>query len=512
MYIIVCVYYKSGKEEQSVNDSVPVSLPRSSIPEKKTVVLVIVIALLTITMCAVFFSLILMLEPESEPEPDDSFFFLDHSLSAVPYDGGSIFVFDNKTVVQADGAVEIVQKNLHNTCAIYLDAQKSLYFADKNGCIRLGDNVISAAVSDTGNYVVYISATSSLFGYLFRYDTIKNISTVIDKSAGFSQNTELRFSPNGKTFVYGKNFGLPHDNIYVSVNGEKGDQLKDIIYVDAISNGGKYILFRDVDGNFFYRLEGKDHSIETDMPETVFTNRSCTEYVYSTKDSGSYVITGKNDVRKISDDTLEYMYFPTYALRGRDRILAVNHFNRKVFMSSSEGSAAYSMAYIDGWYNDEIFRDVNIPSDSYLSYNLSTFYFVRYGNIIKFNRNSPDKKDVLAKGVLSDSLLLSRNGKELFYIDLKKNLYCIRHGEINLIAENVDCAYLNNGERLYFMKDGKVMMLKNKSSFLEVKLEDSVQDGNLIDVEGQVFYRDANNLYLLDSDSGILVFEETSQG
>ena len=248
------------------------------------------------------------------------------------------------------------------------------------------------------------------------------------------------------------------------------------------------------------------------MPETVFTNRSCTEYVYSTKDSGSYVITGKNDVRKISDDTLEYMYFPTYALRGRDRVLAVNHFNRKVFMSSSEGSEAYSMAYIDGWYNDEIFRDVNIPSDSYLSYNLSTFYFVRYGNIIKFNRNSPDKKDVLTKGVLSDSLLLSRNGKELFYIDLKKNLYCIRHGEINLIAENVDCAYLNNGEQLYFMKDGKVMMLKNKSSFLEVKLEDSVQDGNLIDVEGQVFYRDANNLYLLDSDSGILVFEETSQG
>ncbi|MBR4880301.1 MAG: hypothetical protein IKU19_00100, partial [Clostridia bacterium] len=279
-----------------MNESTAVGLSESGAPEKKTVILVIVIALLTITMCAVFFSLILMLEPESEPEPDDSFIFLDHSLSAVPYDGGYVFIFDNKTIVQADGAAEVVQKNLYNTCAIYLDEQKSLYFADKNGCIKLGENVVSAAVSDTGNYVVYISDTSSLFGFLYRYDTAKNISSVVDKSSGFSAGTKLIFSPNGKAFIYGKNFGYrSYDDVYISINGEKGKLLEDIVYVDALSNNGKYLLWHNVGGEFFYRLEGIDHNIDTDMPETVFTNRSCTEFIYSTRNSGSYVITGKND-------------------------------------------------------------------------------------------------------------------------------------------------------------------------------------------------------------------------
>ncbi|MBR6557934.1 MAG: hypothetical protein IKT70_02875 [Clostridia bacterium] len=492
-----------------MNERINIIRCNDSPPNKKTVILVIAIALLTITMCAVFFSLILMLEPESEPEPDDSFIFPDHSLSVLTCDSGHIFVFDNKTVVQAAGTKKILQKNLYNTCAIYLDEENSLYFVDKNGYIKIGDNVMTATLSDTGNYVVYISSSASLFNILYRYDIGKNISSVVDRSTGLSANTNLLFSPNGKTFIYSKHF--VKDDFYVSNNGEKGTLLEDIANVDTISNGGKYLLWHTDDNEFFYRFEGVDYPINTDIPESIFTNRNCNEFIYSTKNNGSYVITEKSDIRKISDNSLVYLYFPSYSLRGKNRTLAINHFNRKVFLSQSLTSLSYDMTYIDSRYNDVTFAGINIPMDSYQSYNLSTFYFVKYGSLIKFNRNNSEKVEVISRGVLSDSLIVSRNGKYLYYIDLKKNLYCIYHGEVYLVSENVEKAVLNVNDKLYFMTDDKIMVLKNKTGYSEVYFEETVYGGILYEQDGHAFYQNENNIYLLDGNKGMLIFSDSSQ-
>jgi len=438
-----------------------------------------------------------MLEPDSEPIPEDFYYFSDHTISVFQNQTGLTFVFDGKTVVRAESAVEYVSEDLYRTCAIYYDENKTLYFVNKNGYTKVRENVRDAVLSSNGNYIAFICSDADSSELIVKYDTDKNTSVIIEKSSYFSKESGLILSHNGNSLIYSKDFAdIGISETYLSIAESQGEHLDLAYNVLTVSNDGQYILQYDKNGEYYLIQKDKTINLGKVSPQTIKSNVNCTEFLYSVPGNGSYLIQENDEPIKISDLIFGHMYIPTHALKGNGVIFAVNKFTDKLFEASQSYSSQHSIVYLDKDFSNTILENVSFFDDKYVSYNISTIYFVENNTVFKVSTKLPGEKTIIAQNVISDSLTLTRDGKYLYYIDQRGTLYRMSNGIIKSIAENVTSVSLGNDNYLYFIDENdEIYFIKGAS--LPKKAATSDIDGNvsILESNGVLFIVSNGSLY-----------------
>lgn len=420
-----------------------------------------------------------MLEPDSEPIPEDFYYFSDHSMSVFQNPVGLTFVFDGKTVVRSESAMRYAACDMYETCAIYYDEANTLYFVNKNGYTKVRENVRNAVMSFDGRYIAFICSDNSSSEILIKYDTDKNTSVVIEKSSYFSDDSDLILSHNGESLVYSKYYGnLDVSETYLSTAENQGECLDSVQTVLTVSNDGKCILWHNEDGNYYLMRDGKSENLGKVSPETIKANIDSNEFIYSVQGKGSYLINENNEPFKISELFFNHIYMPTHAIKGDGLIFAVNKFTDKLFEASLNSESPYSAVYLDKNAESTVLQNLSVIKDNYVSYNISTIYFVKNGTVFKSSTKSPEDKTVIAQNVISESLTLTRDGKYLYYIDYDGTLYRIGNGVIKSIATDIETITLGNDGYLYFFDDNNdIYFIKGASS--PKKVATSAIDGDI---------------------------------
>lgn len=332
-------------------------------------------------------------------------------------------------------------------------------------------------VSDDGKYVVYAvrNGDSVDDANLFIYD-VKNGESI--KVAKDIIPESVVSSPNGKTVAYITNWESLEDNdMYVtSIDSEAVKVAKNGCIAVAVADGGKSVIYVNVDDDKLYYYNGKEAvKVASDVDyESIFTNVTETEVVYN-KDGKTYWYKAGNEApNKIYSKEVAYFVCDTQRwidmeIEGRT---CLDTFKNAIFVDED-----YKVLTISN-NADDVNKITSKYGDFTCSNDGKEMVYTEGDELYYAKLNKNEEPAVIYESEKINTVVSNANLSRIYIVNEDDELiYVTKSGKHEMITNDIDSDYrpivCESTGKVYFIEDGDLYEA-NKTKKSKVKIKSDV--------------------------------------
>jgi hypothetical protein len=418
---------------------------------------------------------------------------------AITTDGEDIFIFDGKNNIKLIGTLSSWQPSMDGRKMALLTGDNTLYHIANGKSTKISEEVHNFRLSDNGNAVAYIKDfeySPFAAGTLMLWDNGSQ-RTVTQNAAGGGSYV---ISPDGKTIAYSAIPSSSDDGTYIgyiSIKGGSAESLGRLVRPVAVADGGAYVYFINVDrdGALFVKAGKKDAERLTATPDYLIWNKDYSEILFNDDNGARISAKGRESSGNLTRNTTIYgVLAPEEAqmrsLPGAGAVYGIKTFRDTVVGGGSE------IIYINS--KTEGSRITAAASDAFISKDGNTVVILNErGNVIKYTnlkKDPPAEKEIASK---VDDLIVSSDGKKIYYIDEEENLWFVSGNSSPKRIRQMVYGWLTlnkSGDTVFFLAEwsnssgsGKLFSSKNGASAKAVSSSEDIT--RVYSFGGGIIYR-----------------------
>ena len=391
----------------------------------------------------------------------------------------------DKEPVTVDGLLKDYEYSMDGkSIAFSVDADEeglaALLYCDGKEAMEVADSVYSYSMAASAGKIVYLADydDEDCAGDLYLYDIKSDKSELIAEEAFF----EFALSPDGKSIAYTTDVSMDEYGYidgftgYISINGDAAEELGENLSAFAISNGGDYIYYVEIDmestetGDLYIRHGDTDDKLgAAELYNGFFLNSDYSEILFD-KGGSTYICVDGGEKEKISSLSLDTIITPSKTQYSRSYsnylyagFINISTFTDQLFALSDEDDGGTTLAHVDSKLEVTEIEDMDDSFYMYsftLSANGKSLYFINDSGKIVYYKDYRDFDADPVKFEADDDVanfIVMPDQKTVYFVDMYQTLWVVRGtSEPEEIAEDVEEYSFypsQDGKGIYYIAD-----------------------------------------------------------
>ncbi len=367
----------------------------------------------------------------------------------------------------------------HTAAIVYNRNTKYLAYVNAYRMKEFTTTVFNYALSEDGNYILYSISGGGNKYYLMLYDIRQDKETMLDLQEKYFDM--LNVLPGGKmisyiTYTVSDQRAISDLQSYVVKNSGSPELVGNDLLIFAVSMDQSSIYYAEFsDGrtkSLYVRHNGVDKMISEGINGLIYFNKDFTEVLV--EDNGSYYLYNNDGVRsKVMDRLVNSLILPKRAVNNMTAYGIVSYgiqsFTGKLFFCNDN-----SIHYLDDNLQSRLVAVTSGAETVTLSKEGKELFYLDSQNRLIKCKNIPDNSNPEIWGYEVTDYRVSGNMSQVYYIREDNLYFKENNGDERLISENARALCSNPEDIVFFLKDyesGKGTLYYSKEGLQAVPVE-----------------------------------------